>query len=52
MASQYSTRAKILNYREEIWRLRSRAIWMHEGDENTKFYHKFTNGRKVINTIW
>lgn len=25
---------------------------MHEGDENTKFYHKFVNGRKNINTIW
>lgn len=25
---------------------------MLEGDDNTKFYHKFTNGRKTINTIW
>eukprot|EP00253_Pinus_taeda_P034161 PITA_34161 len=23
-----------------------------EGDANTKFYHKFANGRKIINTIW
>lgn len=23
-----------------------------EGDDNTKFYHKFANGCKVINTIW
>lgn len=33
-------------------RLRSRAIWLTEGDNNTKFYHKFANGRKAINTIW
>lgn len=25
---------------------------MEEGDNNTKFYHKFENGRKAINTIW
>lgn len=25
---------------------------MLEGDDNTKFYHKFANGRKAINTIW
>lgn len=45
-------RTKKLKDREEIWRLRSRAIWMHEGDENTNFYHKFSNGRKEVNTIW
>lgn len=25
---------------------------MQEGDDNTKFYHKYDNGRKAINTIW
>ncbi len=47
-----SKRGKILKDREETWRLRSRAIWLMEGDENTKFFHKFANGRKAINTIW
>jgi len=37
--------------REEAWRLRSRAAELLEGDDNTKFYHKFANGRKNINTI-
>lgn len=37
--------------REEAWRLRSRVTWLLEGDDNTKFYHKFANGRKNINTI-
>lgn len=52
MVSHYAEREKILKEKEETWRLRSRAIWMLEGDENTKFYHKFANGRKAINTIW
>lgn len=45
-------RTKILKDREESWRLRSRAIWLKEGDDNTKLYHKHENGRKAINTIW
>lgn len=45
-------RDTILRDIEESWRLRSRAIWILEGDDNRKFYHKFTNGQKEINTIW
>lgn len=48
----YATKRKILKEHEEVWRLRSRAIWLLEGDDNTNFYHKFANGRKAINTIW
>eukprot|EP00253_Pinus_taeda_P011273 PITA_11273 len=50
--SLITKRSQILKEREESWRLRSRAIWLLEGDANTKFYHKFANGRKIINTIW
>ena len=50
--SHITKRSQILKDREESWRLRSRAIWLLEGDNNTKFYHKFANGRKAINTIW
>lgn len=42
----------ILKGREETWRLQSIAIWLKEGDDNSNFFHKFANGRKVINTIW
>lgn len=45
-------RGNILKDIEETWRLRSRAIWLREGDDNSKFSHKFSNGRRVINTIW
>eukprot|EP00253_Pinus_taeda_P032708 PITA_32708 len=45
-------RSQILKDREESWRLKSRATWLKEGDENTKFYHRFANGQKSINTIW
>eukprot|EP00253_Pinus_taeda_P015141 PITA_15141 len=50
--SLVTKRSQILKEREESWRLRSRALWLTEGHDNTKFFHKFSNGRKAINTIW
>ena len=38
--------------KEETWILKSRAIWLECGDENTKFFHSYARGRKVLNTIW
>eukprot|EP00253_Pinus_taeda_P003525 PITA_03525 len=45
-------RRQILLDREEEWRLKSRAIWLLAGDENTKFFHNFAKVKRTMNTIW
>lgn len=39
-------RNKLLKEKEETWRLKSRAIWLESGDENTKFFQSFAKGRR------
>jgi len=45
-------RAKWLKTEEQEWRIKSRALWIKEGDNNTKFFHQFANYRRNLNTIW
>lgn len=45
-------KARILKEREESWRLKSKAIWLQAGDDNTRFFQNYAKGRKVSNTIW
>ena len=37
-------RNTLLLDQEETWRLKSRAIWLACGDENTKFFHAYAKG--------
>lgn len=43
---------QILLDKEEERRLKSKAIWLKSGDENTSFFHNYAKGRKSVNTIW
>lgn len=45
-------RHKILAIYETSWRLKRRALWLKEGDRNKKFYHRFANNKREINSIW
>jgi hypothetical protein len=44
--------SKILLAEEELWRQRSRAIWLQKGDQNTKFFHQYVNHRRNHKAIW
>ncbi|KAK1314858.1 hypothetical protein QJS10_CPA06g01033 [Acorus calamus] len=41
----------LLSMEEAEWRLRSRATWLKEGDNNTAFFHKIANQRRRKNRI-
>ena len=49
---QLRTKLEKVTLMEEIcWRQKSRALWIREGDRNTKFFHKTANSHRRFNTI-
>jgi hypothetical protein len=45
-------RNKFLKEQEDLWRIRSWAIWVKSGDQNNKFFHQFSNQRRNRKFIW
>ena len=42
---------KVLMMNEICWRQNSRALWLKEGDQNSKFFHRLASSHRSINTI-
>ena len=42
----------LLAWEEAEWRMKSKEIWLKDGDKNTPFFHKQALSRISFNSIW
>lgn len=42
---------RLLEKREVYWHQRSKQFWLQNGDQNTRFFHKYASTRKANNRI-
>lgn len=42
---------ELANIEEKRWLQRSRCLWLREGDNNTRYFHKFASSRATKNAI-
>jgi hypothetical protein len=42
---------KILLFEELNWRQKSRALWLKEGDKNTKIFYRVANSHRKFNQV-
>jgi hypothetical protein len=47
-----SERNKMIMEEEARWRLKSRALWIQCGDNNSKYFHHFTSYRRNKKYLW
>ena len=50
--SLVSKKQYLLLLKEETLRQKSRATWIKAGDNNNKFFHNFSNKRRLNNVMW
>lgn len=43
--------SKLLERQEVYWKQRSKQFWLREGDQYTRFFHRFASGRRKNNQV-